>query len=105
MTRKKIAVVIVGALALAGALVTFLVNRVVAVPVISSRPPDAPAVHAVSTAQAPPGRLAVTRIAHASVLIDFAGAVVLTDPWFTDTEEYRHGEPLGLSLEQLPRLT
>ncbi len=29
----------------------------------------------------------------------------LTDPWFTETEEYRHGEPLGIGLADLPKLT
>ncbi len=46
----------------------------------------------------------VTRIAHASVLLDFGGSVVLTDPWFSEKMHYHHGEPLGLALEQLPRL-
>jgi L-ascorbate metabolism protein UlaG (beta-lactamase superfamily) len=57
-----------------------------------------------SSGQAP-GAFSVTRIAHASVLLDFGNATVLTDPWFSEKTHYHHGEPLGLSLEQLPRLT
>jgi L-ascorbate metabolism protein UlaG (beta-lactamase superfamily) len=52
-----------------------------------------------------PGAFSVTRIAHASVLLDFGNATVLTDPWFSTKTHYHHGEPLGLSLAQLPRLT
>lgn len=47
----------------------------------------------------------VTRIAHASVLLDFGNAKVLTDPWFSEKLHYHHGEPLGMSMEQLPKLT
>ena len=48
--------------------------------------------------------LTITRIAHSSVLIDFAGHRVLTDPWFSEKEGYYHGEPYGILLEDLPRL-
>jgi L-ascorbate metabolism protein UlaG (beta-lactamase superfamily)/quinol monooxygenase YgiN len=48
--------------------------------------------------------LTITRIAHASVLIDFDGYRVLTDPWFSEREGYYHGEPYGIPLENLPRL-
>ena len=50
--------------------------------------------------------LRVMRVAHASVLLDFGGGVtVLTDPWFSEKVGYHHGEPLGLSIEQLPVLS
>lgn len=49
--------------------------------------------------------VSITRIAHSSVLVDFAGKLVLTDPWFTETSEYYHGEPLAMAVEELPRLT
>jgi L-ascorbate metabolism protein UlaG (beta-lactamase superfamily) len=52
-----------------------------------------------------PARLAVTRVAHATVLLDFDGEQVLTDPWFTEKEGYHHGEALGFSVAQLPKLT
>lgn len=52
-----------------------------------------------------PGAFSVTRIAHASVLLDFGNATVLTDPWFSQKMHYHHGEPLGITMDQLPRLT
>jgi L-ascorbate metabolism protein UlaG (beta-lactamase superfamily) len=48
--------------------------------------------------------LTITRIAHSSVLIDFDGYRVLTDPWFSEKFGYYHGEPYGITLEKLPRL-
>jgi hypothetical protein len=40
-----------------------------------------------STTIAEPRRapLRITRVAHASVLLEFDGAALLTDPWFTET--------------------
>jgi L-ascorbate metabolism protein UlaG (beta-lactamase superfamily) len=46
----------------------------------------------------------LVRIAHSSVLIDFDGFQVLTDPWFSERFGYYHGEPYGIMLEKLPRL-
>ena len=48
--------------------------------------------------------LTITRIAHSSVLIDFDGYRVLTDPWFSEEEGFYHGEPYGIALQDLPRL-
>lgn len=48
--------------------------------------------------------LTITRIAHACVLIDFAGATILTDPWFSEKRGYYRGEPLGVEIEDLPPL-
>jgi L-ascorbate metabolism protein UlaG (beta-lactamase superfamily) len=48
--------------------------------------------------------LRLTRIAHASALIDFDGEVVLTDPWFTESSQYHHGEPLAMDVAHLPKL-
>jgi L-ascorbate metabolism protein UlaG (beta-lactamase superfamily) len=48
--------------------------------------------------------LTVTRLAHASVLLDFAGTRILTDPWFVETWMYHHGEPLGIAAPDLPEL-
>ena len=73
--------------------------------VVPERPSDAVPATVVSGTQPLPAKISVTRVAHASVLLDFDGEEVLTDPWFTDTEEYHHGEPLGYSLGGLPRLT
>lgn len=79
-------------------------DEVVDAPVIKSAPaqPDALALPAVQAGRPP---VSVTRIAHSSALIDFADRLVLTDPWFTETPEYHHGEPLAMSVEQLPLLT
>jgi L-ascorbate metabolism protein UlaG (beta-lactamase superfamily) len=46
----------------------------------------------------------ITRVAHSTVLIDFDGTKVLTDPWFSERFGYYHGEPLGITLQNLPRL-
>ncbi|WP_052313717.1 MBL fold metallo-hydrolase [Nocardia thailandica] len=37
--------------------------------------------------------LTVTRVVHACALLDFGGARILTDPWFSERRFYRHGEP------------
>src|SRR5437588_4691306 len=50
-------------------------------------------------------KLTITRIAHATVLIDFDGHAILTDPWFSQRFTYYQGEPFGISLEALPHLT
>lgn len=67
--------------------------------------PAAPAPVELSAAAEGEGAdIAVTRIAHASVLLELGGKRILTDPWFSETSAYRHGEPLGISLESLPKL-
>ena len=38
--------------------------------------------------------LIITRIAHSSVLIDFDGHRVLTDPWFSERFGYYHSSAL-----------
>jgi L-ascorbate metabolism protein UlaG (beta-lactamase superfamily) len=48
--------------------------------------------------------LTITRVVHASVLLDFAGIPILTDPWFSQLAGHRWGEPLGVALANLPRL-
>jgi L-ascorbate metabolism protein UlaG (beta-lactamase superfamily) len=48
--------------------------------------------------------LTLTRICHSCALIDFGGAVVLTDPWFSARPTYHPGEPIACSPEQLPTL-
>jgi L-ascorbate metabolism protein UlaG (beta-lactamase superfamily) len=88
-----------GAAALLGA--SFLLSPTWPAPAVGARPVEVSLV-TQSTGTAAP--LAVTRIAHASVLLDFDGVRVLTDPWFTEKWHYHQGEPLGLRLEDLPRL-
>jgi L-ascorbate metabolism protein UlaG (beta-lactamase superfamily) len=58
-----------------------------------------------SSSRQAPSAFNVTRIAHASVLLDFGNATVLTDPWFSEKTHFHHGEPLGIALARLPRLT
>jgi L-ascorbate metabolism protein UlaG (beta-lactamase superfamily) len=49
--------------------------------------------------------LTVTRITHASVLIQWSGEALLTDPWFSEKPLYRHGESLPFDVSGLPDLT
>ncbi|MGW6276901.1 MBL fold metallo-hydrolase [Kribbella sp. NPDC055071] len=51
-----------------------------------------------------PTALAVTRIGHASQLIEIGAARILTDPWFTQTATYYPGEPVASSIEDLGRI-
>jgi len=51
--------------------------------------------------------LTLNRVAHASVLLDFGGPKLLTDPWFSERQGfpgYYRGEPLGIQLADLPVL-
>jgi L-ascorbate metabolism protein UlaG (beta-lactamase superfamily) len=75
-----------------------------AAPALATLPPAPPPVVLSSAATGPAADIAVTRIAHASVLLELGGRRILTDPWFSETGSYRHGEPLGISLENLPKL-
>lgn len=72
-------------------------------PVVSSPPADAPDI--VLPAEGAAAPLSVVRIGHATVLLDFDGEFVLADPWFTESSQYHHGEPLGMSLSSLPKLS
>lgn len=55
----------------------------------------------------PPHRqqLTVRRVVHASVLLEAGDVRVLTDPWFTETDAYNHGEQIALTIDKLPKLT
>ncbi|KQV08726.1 MULTISPECIES: MBL fold metallo-hydrolase [unclassified Kitasatospora] len=47
----------------------------------------------------------VQRVVHASVLIDFGGARILTDPWLSERRGYQQGEPRSVrSAAELPPL-
>src|SRR5215468_1413714 len=46
----------------------------------------------------------VTRVAHACVVLDFAGRRLLTDPWFSERPGYYRCEPLAITPERLPEL-
>ena len=73
-------------------------------PAVSQRNTNVLTVDVPAQDGVPAGVLRVTRVAHASVLLNFDGVTVLTDPWFTETGAYRHGEPLGYALADLPQL-
>ena len=51
------------------------------------------------------GSLAITRIAHSGVLLDFNGKYILTDPWFSESSQYHPGELIGISVDKLPKLS
>jgi len=46
----------------------------------------------------------ITRIANSCALLDFDGDVVLTDPYFTERWHLHRGEPLGMTIDELPAL-
>jgi L-ascorbate metabolism protein UlaG (beta-lactamase superfamily) len=48
--------------------------------------------------------LTIRRISHCGALVEFDGHAILIDPWFANRGWYRHGEPVGLAVEQLPPL-
>jgi L-ascorbate metabolism protein UlaG (beta-lactamase superfamily) len=49
--------------------------------------------------------LAVTRVANSCVLLEIGAHAVLTDPFFTERWHLHRGEPLGLTMGELPPLT
>ena len=90
-------------LAAAGAQIDLPTQGVSDAPVISAPPPPvAPVV--IRGRGGPTAPFSVERISHATVLFDFDGARILTDPWFTEAPEYHHGEPLAVSAAHLPKL-
>ncbi|GAB2539569.1 MBL fold metallo-hydrolase [Nocardia heshunensis] len=48
--------------------------------------------------------IAVTRVTHSCHLIEIGGRTFLTDPWFSTRPGYYQGEPIALSIDELPRL-
>src|SRR5688572_6962211 len=73
-------------------------------PVVAKRPPPAQSVTFRGAKGTQKIGLRATRIGHASVLLEFAHIAVLTDPWFSERWHYHHGEPLGRSIADLPKL-
>jgi L-ascorbate metabolism protein UlaG (beta-lactamase superfamily) len=49
-------------------------------------------------------KIAVTRITHSCHLIEIGGRTILTDPWFSTRPGYYQGEPIAVSIADLPRL-
>ncbi|MFT3710658.1 MAG: MBL fold metallo-hydrolase [Archangium sp.] len=70
-------------------------------PVLTSPPPAVDPLRVEGPARPP---LAVTRVAHASVLLELGSVTVLTDPWFTESPAYHHGELLSVQVDGLPKL-
>jgi L-ascorbate metabolism protein UlaG (beta-lactamase superfamily) len=58
----------------------------------------------ISHGSASSNPLCITRVVHASVLIQFGSEALLTDPWFSEKPLYHPGEKLGLAIDSLPRL-
>ena len=106
-TPAMIAIAIATAIAAAGGLLaaSFLLAPLRPAPAVIG-PPPAP-LEAKLKGQPGQARepFTMTRIAHASVLLDFGNATVLTDPWFSEKMHFHHGEPLGITMEALPHLT
>ncbi len=107
--KKLSKVVLVASMAAVAAGVTlaasFLLAPLRPAPVLTGPPPAGLLVKLKGSSGQAPGAFSVTRIAHASVLLDFGNATVLTDPWFSEKAHFHHGEPLGIPLARLPRLT
>ncbi|MEJ7688774.1 MAG: MBL fold metallo-hydrolase [Variovorax sp.] len=82
--------------------VWFLFPSTAARRVIDKAPAELAPIELKGTEGAAP--LTVTRIAHATVLLDFDGLRVLTDPWFTEKNHFHQGEPLGIAFKDLPPL-
>jgi L-ascorbate metabolism protein UlaG (beta-lactamase superfamily) len=55
--------------------------------------------------QAVSAALTITRIANSCALLDFDGDIALTDPYFTERWHLHRGEPLGMTIGELPRLS
>jgi L-ascorbate metabolism protein UlaG (beta-lactamase superfamily) len=96
------AIVFASAAALAA---SFFIAPLQPAPVRTGAVPAAQSIALRPTAGGVASGFSVTRIAHASVLLDFGNAKVLTDPWFSEKLHFHHGEPLAMSVEQLPKLT
>ncbi len=95
-------IIVGGAAALAA---SFFYAPLESAPVRAGAAPPAQAIALRGRPDSPANAFSVTRIAHASVLLDFGNAKVLTDPWFSEKAHFHHGEPLAMSMDQLPKLT
>jgi L-ascorbate metabolism protein UlaG (beta-lactamase superfamily) len=67
---------------------------------LTPQPGGAPLI--LSSAGTP---LRITRVHHASVLIEAGSEHILTDPWFSTRRHYDAGEAVGLAADKLPPLT
>jgi L-ascorbate metabolism protein UlaG (beta-lactamase superfamily) len=101
--KKKITLALV-VLAAVVLVVVVATSGTTLAPVVGSPPAGETTTIFSQPGQPVPAKLAIMRIAHSSTLVDFDGEIVLTDPWFTESSQYHHGEPLGVALGDLPRL-
>ena len=103
--RRLVLPAIIIASALAALTASFFIAPLSPAPVRAGAAPPAQSIALRPSETSAAGSFSVTRIAHASVLLDFGNAKVLTDPWFSEKMHFHHGEPLAMSMEQLPKLT
>jgi len=102
---KRRMLVLIAIAALAGGVIIVATRGTIPAPVVPSRPPGLHVTIVAQPGTPAPAKLIIMRIAHSSGLVDFDGEGILTDPWFTESSQYHHGEPLGLALANLPALT
>jgi L-ascorbate metabolism protein UlaG (beta-lactamase superfamily) len=103
--RRLLLPAIIIACAASALAASFFIAPLEPAPVRAGAAPPAQAIALRPVPGSAPSSFSVTRIAHASVLLDFGNAKVLTDPWFSEKMHFHHGEPLAMSMEQLPKLT
>jgi L-ascorbate metabolism protein UlaG (beta-lactamase superfamily) len=70
---------------------------------------DAKSVHTIRLAGDPTDGLehsmTLTRVGQSTVLLSMDGHAILTDPWYSERFGYHHGEPIGVPLADLPKLS
>ena len=103
--RRLLLPAIILACAVAALAASFFIAPLEPAPVLSGAAPPARSIALRAATGVLASGFSVTRIAHASVLLDFGNAKGLTDPWFSEKMHFHHGEPLAMSMEQLPKLT
>ena len=103
--RRLVLPAIIVACALAALTASFFFAPLTPAPVRVGAAPPTQSIALHPSPGSAASSFSVTRIAHASVLLDFGNAKVLTDPWFSEKMHFHHGEPLGMSMEQLPKLS
>lgn len=80
-------------------------TRAFAAPTATLDRPPALTMRLPRAAAEPALPLRITRIAHASVLIQYGDGALLTDPWFSERPLYHPGERVAMGVAELPRLT
>ena len=96
--RRLLLPAIVVASAAAALAASFFIAPLEPAPVRSGAAPPAQSIALRAVPGSAASSFSVTRIAYASVLLDFGNAKVLTDPWFSEKMHFHHGEPLAMSM-------